>query len=142
MSLIEEALRRIQDPLLAKHASAAQAPPKAAPAAAPPPVAHSWPTTLPPSLPQVPSAVNPLLAVSFSVLALTAVIALGGTFWIGHQMVMRPTPIVINEPAERSQPRERPAAPLVQSVTPAPAVTPASGDGFTLSGIVEGMGES
>ena len=142
MSLIEEALRRIQDPILTKHDAAAQAPPKPAPKSEPAPAAHSWTTSPPLSLPSAPSMANPLLAVSFSVLALTAVIVLGGTFWIGHQMVMRPTPIVINEPAERSQPRERPAAPLVQSVTPAPAVTPASGDGFTLSGIVEGMGES
>ena len=141
MSLIEEALRRIQDPLLAKHESGAQAPPKPAPRAEPAPAAHSWPTTPLPSLPPIPAAMNPLLAVSFSVLALTAVIVLGGTFWIGHHMVMRPTPIFISEPAERSQPRERPAAALAQPVTLAPAVTPAAGDGFTLSGIVEGMGE-
>ena len=151
MSLIEEALRRIQDPILTKHASGVQAPPRPTPASEPPPIAHSWPTTPPfPALPASPPSVNPLLAVSFSVLALTSVIVIGGAFWIGHQMVMRPTPIVITEPLK---PRAQviPAAPeppqqpetlaRVLSVLPAPAPKAAAAN-LVISGIVEGMGES
>ena len=137
MSLIEEALRRIQDPLLTKHESGVQAPPKPAPAA------HSWPTTPPlPLPPAAPPVVNPLLAVSFSVLALTAVIVIGGAFWIGHRVVMQPTPVVISEPPDRPKPSERRAAPVVQPVAPTPETPAVSGNGLTLSGIVEGMGES
>ena len=152
MSLIEEALRRIQDPILTKHVSGVQAPPRSTPASEPPPIAHSWPTTPPfPALPASPPSVNPLLAVSFSVLALTSVIVIGGAFWIGHQMVMRPTPIVITEPSKPTA-RAIPAAPNppqqpekfapVLSVSPAAAAAKAAAADLVISGIVEGMGES
>ena len=142
MSLIEEALRRIQDPLLTKHAAHASAPPELK--TEPPPAVHSWQTT-PSPFPLPPAAtpsVNPLLAVSFSVLALTAVIVIGGAFWIGHRVVMQPTPVVISEPPDRPKPSERRAAPVVQPVAPTPETPAVSGNGLTLSGIVEGMGES
>ena len=144
MSLIEEALRRIQDPLLTKHGASASAPLVVAPKTEPPPAVHSWQTT-PSPFPRPPAAapsVNPLLAVSFSVLALTAVIVIGGAFWIGHRVVMQPTQVVISEPPDRPKPSERRAAPVVQPVAPTPETPAVPGNGLTLSGIVEGMGES
>lgn len=142
MSLIEEALRRVKDPMLAQ--TEAGAPPKnkekkAAPSASEPesaPVAHSWPTA-----PSLPTTASPTSAQRSSHRTLSAGVALalllgavylfGGTTWTKRTVAAR-----------------RPAAPLSTIAAPAAgAVAPsltaqASPDGLILSGVLEGEGES
>jgi hypothetical protein len=78
MSLIEEALRRLNDPLLKE-----TAPPT--PAGAPAP-AHPWQVS-----PQTPSGsrpraltANPLQLVALSIGVLTTTLLIGGAFWLGR----------------------------------------------------------
>ncbi len=130
MSLIEEALRRVKDPLLAPPSPA---PPQQQP---PAPPAHSWtPEEAPPARSNSPlkSLVSPqtptsLVAVGVAVLALTVVLLTGGVFWIGATLhsggAPAPTaeapdvapeavveePAVLEPPADAPQPAKPPAA--------------------------------
>jgi hypothetical protein len=148
MSLIEEALRRVQDPR-AQHATPAapQAPPKTPPAPEPP--AHSWsPSAALPATATAAPAVNPMLAVALTVMALTALVIGGGMFWMRRAVGAG----AATAPAETS-----PAAQAERRIAPEPAVevegpkaqppiampwgkTPA--EEFALSGVLEGPGES
>ena len=148
MSLIEEALRRVQDPLIPhQHAKAPPAPVKQTPRAERPTPAHPWSTT-PPA-----TSVNPLLAVAVAVLTLTAVVVIGGAFWMGRTMARTESANVTTaELTELTSPAPpRPAAPFPKPgpfkeipVLSIPWVKnpPASlSDDFVLSGVIEGGGE-
>ena len=85
MSLIEQALRRVQDPLipkqdLAPEAAQQKASKRGAPQAAP---AHSWSATPSGTAPLL-SSTNLLLSITVAVLTLTGLILLGGAFWMGR----------------------------------------------------------
>jgi hypothetical protein len=101
MSLIEEALRRLNDPLV-KVPDTAPAPAKKRPdeqrAAA-----HSWPvdTSATPRL-----SAKPLQLVALSIAILTTALVIGGAFWLGRALP--------EMPGSASQP------------TPAPALSPAA----------------
>ena len=146
MSLIEEALRRVQDPLLQKSATAApQAPPKK-PAATPEPPAHPWPMGSQFPSPAAPP-VNPLLAVTLTVLALTVLVVVGGALWMGRAIGTAPVPA---QPAPAVPAESRAESPGLTLQAEAPKSQPliampwAKGTEpeFTLSGVVEGPGES
>ncbi len=133
MSLIEEALRRIQDPSIPKGGATATPQNPQAPAQEPPP-AHSWPTA-PASptatSPQTPRALN---AVAVAIVGLTAVLLLGGIIWLGRTR---------NGTASAPEPAPV-AAPAQQAATPQAAPTPVQKPAWqemVLSGIVVGVGE-
>ena len=173
MSLIEEALRRVQEPTLQPtqqktapitptHPSITappQAPkqsvePKPSPAMDADRGIHSWPTALPATSPPTsatqPSTTMitaPLLAVALAVLALTAVLIIGGAFWMGR--VLGGT---AQAPAPRSTPPVTigagvglPPTPQIQNVAPAAAARHSQHSELlvprlVLNGIVEGSG--
>ena len=119
MSLIEEALRKIKDPLLPQ-------PPPDIPASPSPP-AHSWMTEAPAQgLSPATRRLNPLLAVAAAIAALTAVLTFWGAFWMGRAI-------------GRSPAASAPASPAAASSAPEPALTPRPVP--ELHGVVEGVGE-
>ena len=119
MSLIEEALRKIKDPLLPQ-------PPPGIPASPPPP-AHSWVAEAPAQgLSPTPRRLNPLLAVAAAIAALTAVLTFWGAFWMARAIGRSPAASV-------------PASPAAASSAPEPAPTPRPVP--ELHGVVEGVGE-
>lgn len=140
MSLIEEALRRIQDPSMPKSSTTA-APPNPQATAQEPPPAHSWPITPPsseasPPLLQTPRALN---AVAAAILGLTVVLLLGGIVWLSRTRT-----------GTRSAPEPAPSPAPAKASTPpisAPVQKPAWFGGanpeqeMILSGIVVGVGE-
>ena len=152
MSLIEEALRRVQDPLLPAPGATAPSPKKQA--AAPTPNAakvHSW-ASAPPAAPgrhaASPRPVNVLVTVALAVLALTVALIAGGAFWLGRTLNGAPA----------SHPRAGVAANAAQprGATPwhfgsktaashtadtEPATPEPAKEELVLSGIVEGLGE-
>ena len=90
MSLIEEALRRLDDPLLSPEQTQKPPPskpssPPLAPAPAPTSV-HPWPpTSIPSSTPIVVPATSPVLAaVVAAIVVLTVALLVGGAWWMGH----------------------------------------------------------
>ena len=158
MSIIDEALRRVQDstgkafatppPAAPPQAPVArpQQPPQESRAPEPPPLVHSWQ----PSTPAAPTAGpqnGPLFAVVGAVLLLTVVLVIGGAFWIGRALNSNGRGVQVsiaapNAPAEQPAPAEPEPKPA-KSVRPRPAPK-ASGNQSTsliLSGIVEGLGE-
>ena len=164
MSLIEEALRRIQDPLLPTQQTA----PKPAVKHAPSPT-HSWTPAAPPS-PQAPSAAqrttNALMATTVAVIALTALLVAGGAVWLWQTariqsdelMAVRPTteshtvvvPPIVTPHVEPTPVTQEPTlAPEPQkSAEPTPPSPSAhhspptrSPEELKLSGIVEGVGD-
>ena len=122
MSLIEEALRKIKDPLLP------QAPPGIP--ASPPPPAHSWPTEAPAhGLSPATRHFNPLLAVAAAIAALTDALTPWGEFWMGRTI-------------GRSHAAAAPVSLAVASSTlTEPGSTPIPRPAPELHGIVEGSGE-
>lgn len=165
MSLIEEALRRLQDPLLPTVEKAPAAKPVAPAPTSPPPPIHPWPSTTtaqaPTPLP-APQASPILAAVVAAILVFTVALLVGGTWWIGHASgrsqaappvaipipppatpVVRPPVVVRQESSapETSQPAAK--APVVQPHDrPAakPTALPPAEPQFVMSGIVEGGG--
>ena len=99
MSIIEEALRRAQDPQAPK----AQRPQPAVTEQQAPerqPTAHSW-QAAPPS-PTAPSTVfqtAPLTAVAVIVLILSVALVVGGAFWMGRTLATRPRAQTTSAPA-------------------------------------------
>ena len=150
MSLIEEALRRVQDPALQGTQTAPRAPAQpqapsqrapARPAKAEPSSelnvgvsAYPWPMTPPTAAPAfgTPSSKTvtaPLLAVAIAILALTAVLAIGGAFWMGRALggtAPQSAPVVISRPMPPPAPTEH-----AESVA----------GRLVLNGIVEGSGK-
>lgn len=143
MSLIEEALRRIKDPLLSPEEPLPASPPPAPkiPPPAQPAPAHSW-TPAPPApaggqAPQPTQATHLLIAVSLVVLVLAAGLIAGGVFWMGRTMtrtavaltlpadspvsITTSTPITVTPPESSRQSRAGEAP-----TTPSQAATPSS----------------
>lgn len=168
MSIIEEALRRLQDPLL----HPAQKPQAEAPVVPPPvkPVEpkpiHSWPTAVAPTPTPTPLPYSPTLlaaAVAAIILSSLAVLA-GGAWWLGHlsrapsapaSTIPAPTLAAMTaiprpqqpaptdeEPTDEAQ-RERPMNAV--SLPPVPStIHPIANlsDELVISGLVVGGGES
>lgn len=136
MSLIEQALRRIKDPLVSQPAAPAAPPAAEAPKAAPP-TAHSWPVTPPaPAAPQTAAgAAAPetrLTAVTAGlVFALTVLLAIGGTRWMTRALPNAHSPAQPQRPAA-----VRAAGSGTASLPSAPAES-----ALALTGIVGGEGE-
>ena len=145
MSLIDDALRRIQDPIVKKQTQASQGSAPAKPAASPaqPAAVHSWSTT--PSAPSLPSPVTPqpgqqpliLTTIACAILGLSAVLLIGGALWLKR------SPAPIRDSMVSPDALVRPDDQQQASQVPQP-----SGSGhapgtalFVLSGIVEGAGE-
>lgn len=154
MSLIEEALRRVQDPLIPhQHAKAPPVPVTQTPRAEQPTPAHPWSTTPPATSAPPTVGINPLLAVAVAVLALTAVVVVGSAFWMGRTMARtEPANVATAELTELTSPAPpRPAAPFpkpgpfkeipILSIpwVKNPPVPPTQE--FVLSGVIEGGGE-
>ncbi len=139
MSLIEQALRRIKDPVATQDATApvrpAAAPPTAG-APTPAPTAHSWQVTpqhpAGPEQPASPSASDTrLTAVILGlVLALTFLLLIGGGRWIARTLPSRRLAV----PDATAAPARAPASRQLQA--PAP-VEPQ----LVLTGVVAGGGE-
>lgn len=171
MSLIEEALRRVQDPALQgtqQTAPAAPAqpssttirpvPPSPAKPAEPDPsliahptTAHSWPTTPPAAPPsfgtESPKTITaPLLAIALAILTITAVLIIAGAFWMGRALGGA-------APQPQSTPAQTmalPAAPAAMSARPSKPhgkksmsapTTEPLEQRLVLNGIVEGSGK-
>jgi len=136
MSLIEEALRRVKDPLVPPASATAQKPRKAAVPQTP--TAHSWPPTPPPS-PVPPAAATPttlLTMVTITILGLTAALIAGGAIWMWRTLNTGNAPLV--------SPLAAPAAsgfPATNAPPEPPAAAPEARPEFHLTGIVEGLGE-
>ena len=135
MSLIEEALRRVKDPLVPPASTPAKTPRKAAVPQTP--TTHSWSTTPPPSL-VPPAAATPmtlLTMVTIAILGLTAALIFGGAIWMWRTLNTGNTPVASpmisgggGSPATEAQPERSAAA-------------TEAGPEFNLTGIVEGLGE-
>ena len=152
MSLIEQALRRVQDPMVAH--------PPAAPPVSPPPAAaqpaqdapaHSWPTTPQagaPSASPPPLRVNTLMAIALGLFALSAVLVIGGAFWMGRVVGRpapsgpEPTPLLSAAPAPVAAPfpKPRPFKEIPRLSIPWVKSAPAQGQ-YVLNGLIEGTGE-
>jgi len=134
MSLIEQALRRVQDPVIN---TTTQTPPKTDPAE---PTAHSWKTESPPAsltTSPAPRVTNALVAVALAIIGLTVVLVVGGAFWMGHT-ITSPQSTAGGSAATAPSALEK-TAPAVP--TPAHARSAAHGEPeFVLSGVVEGVG--
>ena len=151
MSIIEEALRRVQDPLLrpAKQPPAVAPQPQAAPQPPRPAPAHSWeapPARSVPSPSPLPAQITPLTAVAVAVLALTVALVIGGAFWMGRAIAPG-SQNAAPPPASPVTAQPRSAAPLVKVEPPARAERPRTAKesgaplDLVLSGVVEGLGE-
>ena len=170
MSLIEEALRRVQNqakgaptpaparPEAPQKLSGVQIPP--APPAPAAPAAHSWTvaepatrderadvTPLPPFRP-VAAPSNALTASAVAVLILTSALVLGAAYWLGQVASSRKHPAPAPVPTEVSRP-VHPAAPQPQpEPAPAPLALPlikgpkAVRVPLSLSGVAIGRGEA
>lgn len=151
MSLIEEALRRIQDPAISK------APPglgAGQPAAARREHrAHSWPTTSEQSSQATFQTQPHLIAVAVAVLCLTVVLLVGGTLWLRQTFSAPPTapavqvvpatlppatipvqvaaPVRVPAPVQESALVQKPAPPIPAQPTPT----------YVLTGVVQGRGQ-
>ena len=133
MSLIEEALRRVKEPIPGPQDAGA-------------PAAHSWPVAPSRSIPQQPavarSSQNSLAIVAMTVLGLAALLLIGGMAW----MLVRNTaqPFVIAQPSSSvSSTLQAPAedAPLAPSVSRSLTASGNAQGNLVLSGVVEGLGE-
>jgi len=147
MSLIEQALRRVQDPLVARGPAAppeAPAPTQAAPA-------HSWPTASAAPAPPAPLRISVLVAAVLALCILSGVLVISGAFWMGR-VVGRPAP------AEPVAPAPKPLASVAPSSAAAPFPKPGPfkeiprlsipwvkssvpPEPYVLSGLIEGTGE-
>lgn len=127
MSIIEEALRRVQDPIVS-----------------PPPVpVHSWPTSPPPaSAPRAGTpASTPKVINIGTVLGLTAILVIGGASWIAWRFGRDQRPALrAAEPLPAQAPdRVRSVAALSGLVNRLARVAPEQM--FRVSGVVEGGGD-
>ena len=139
MSLIEEALRRVQEPLGPAAASKPKLVPKPAATQSIPPLPPTTPfapTGPSPRTPQqpatsLPRSTNLSLVVVIAVLMLAAGLIGGGVVWIGRTVgaVRRTSTSVPN------------AENMTTPVAAETAVPPTGQESFILNGIVEGVGE-
>ena len=144
MSIIEEALRRAQDPLTPK----AQKPQAAVTEQKAPesqPAAHSWQAAPPsPTAPSTASQTAPLTAVAVLILILTVALVVGGAFWLGRTLAPQPHAQAASTPAAAAP--SQPAAPVAGTAQPERPRTAETKKvqrtALVLSGLVEGEGES
>ena len=136
MSLIEEALRRVKDPLVPP-STTVKAPRKAAPPQTPA-TAHSWPTTPASSASQPAAAASAALLtmVTIAILGLTAVLIFGGAIWMWRTLNGKTRVESAREETtpDTTVPREGSAPAALAASTDSPPE-------FSLTGIVEGSGE-
>ena len=144
MSLIEEALRRMKDPIVPAAPKTAQLPSKAKAEEAAP--AHSWPTTTPPSsttpIPAIQT--NALVVVAAAILILTGILVVGGVFWTRQalsQRISRVSPQASTSSTDSPASRSKPNAASDTNPGQGAIAKRNQQDGLTLSGIVEGGGE-
>ena len=145
MSLIEEALRRMKDPIVPADPKTAQLPPKTKAEEAAP--AHSWPTTTPPSstTPIPATQTNALVVVAAAILILTGILVVGGVVWtrqVLSQRISRVSPQASTSSTDSPASRAKPNAAAGMNPRQGATATGSQQDGLTLSGIVEGSGES
>ena len=150
MSLIEEALRRIKDPLMTPQPQPTHKSPNAR--QNPLPAAHSW-AAIPsdPALTRSTTSPPPqhlLVIVATAVIGLAAVLIMGGAMWMSrrlHGMAVSPPPPFPAPSVEANKPAgpqtTTPTEPIIGPVTPSRAVIPSEQDGFVLTGVIEGAGE-
>lgn len=144
MSLIEDALRRVQDPVVTSNVPPAVAPPPR-PVAAPAPrlkptakaaesAVHSW-------SPQVKArAVQEApLFMAVLVLGLTGVLAIAAAFWMGRRLKPSVAATASSRPVEAMSPS--PSSNAAAEIAVAQLAAPLPMPAFTLSGIVEGLGQ-
>ena len=133
MSLIEEALRRIQDPVVSSPPPTTSPERQATPSPSPSPAPvtpHSWTATAPT---RTPTTVKPsaLLIVAAAIMGLTALFVIGGAVWISRTMsrtqLTTPSIAIPAFPASSTGPHASPAS--------------AAPSGWVLTGVVEGRGE-
>ena len=157
MSLIEEALRRLQDPSLPppKQAGAVKpgpAPPT--PTTLPPqpqsaPIhpasgwVHSWPTAASSASAPTPTSPTPwaLIALVAAVLILTIALLVGGAWWIGRTLNAGSRPVVPARDADLQQPTPSAQEPSPVPATNLQAAIPIPESSLVISGVVEGEGE-
>lgn len=177
MSLIEEALRRLQDPPIAPDGSLPRPsrPQSQAPAAAEPAgtaASRPWPTDLGTGLSSTGHPMALLLVTLVSVVLIFGVaLFLGGAWWVSRTLSQIPSPpssrLIASTTLNSFPPQEaiavQPAAPAPAADADAPPAAPAAEDivletqteapekaaavsppeaSYTISGIVEGVGES
>ena len=143
MSLIEEALRRVNDPTVPKTASGVSSPAANVPQApARSPAAHSWSAASEsPVASSVPSSLA-MVVVAGAIFSLTVALIVGGVWWLGHTFEhskARVASQVTNPAREVISASEAPTLPASQSAE-GPVVAQNQGS-LVLSGIVEGSGE-
>lgn len=151
MSLIEEALRRLQDPLIPAKPSP---PPSKSGTAHEAPPAHSWPTT--PSSATTPGGgasqpiTRALIAVAAAIIALTVALFTGAALWWKRSMgsaQMRSAASTTPMPTRHASPPLQ-APQSVETAGTAPSTSPpkrhaspAPSNDLVISGVVEGLGE-
>lgn len=139
MSLIEDALRKVQDPITRIQPNpAAEAQNATRPSTAEPPAAHSWTAPAPTHTRATPRhPLNALLIVAAAVFALTIVLVIWGSVWIGRILgIADPTAVLSRRPHAR---QARPSSSTsTQPSTDSSADMELRQPPFTLSGIVEG----
>ncbi len=137
MSLIEEALRRVQDPKLAKTVAAPPSQPSGEPS-----VAHSWPVTPMPTV-KTPSSTAP----PRSIMPLAALLVglAAGSWMIGVAWLAR-SPQPVSTRSRSTQPHA--ATPSQPAPLPVASVAPSSSShrreaspSMVLSGVVVGRGD-
>lgn len=155
MSLIEEALRRVQDPTVSGKTAPPQIPRQEEPKQAAAPAAHSWtPAPRPAATPRTEAQQTPqaLMAVAFTILVLTATLIAGGAFWMTR--MGRPASVTASAPAASpaiispaTAPEPSTAAVQPELEAPKGAIASWFGEGsakqdeLLLTGIAEGIGE-
>ncbi len=131
MSLIEEALRRVQDPTIPQ----VQAPPSQKGASASPPPAHSWQA---PSAHQKDQWSRALPLVAAVIFLATGALVVVGAQWMRRSLSApaapsKPAPAAAQAPASTAQDAAHPS--------PFAAISkPAKQEEFALTGLVEGQG--
>ena len=118
MSLIEQALRRVQDPLIPKQdppPEAAQH--KASKRGTPQGSAHSWSAAQSETAPLL-STTNLLLSITVAVLTLTGLILLGGAFWMGRSTSIGTTAVNTQSAAVPTASKPAPTKPIIRTGKP------------------------
>ncbi|MBI3996282.1 MAG: hypothetical protein HY352_01360 [Candidatus Omnitrophica bacterium] len=135
MSLIEDALRKVQDPITRVQPKPAAESQNAIHPTTEPPAAHSWTTPAPTHTRSTPRhPLNALLIVAVAVFALTIVLVIWGSIWIGRLLgITDPSAHQSHARSVRSSSSTSTQLFADPSADMEPRQMP-----FTLSGIVEG----
>lgn len=144
MSLIEEALRRVKDPLVPPASSAPEKPakkPRQAQVSQATPAAHSWSPSPAASASRTPSSsLAPFTMVTLAVLALTAALIFGGAVWMWQTLNGNQSSTVSDKPAT-SEPSDSNDANSDDATQTAHTAAKKLAQEFNVTGIVEGSGD-